>query len=124
MRAIARPPRRVMTKSQAEVRVRGLRPPKTNELMTAKPIDPVDIDYTGMEEGVRVRSPAGRIARCPCGRLGLGLVYANRRGRYDVSFWHAAVKDYAGAPPLKLDGCDFRSRSPRDLPKAAREMLP
>lgn len=83
-------------------------------------MEPRDIDYTTMELGQALRLPKGRIVSCPaCGKHGLLLVYAWRRGRYDVGIWHSAVKDHPGAPPLCGESCNFRGREKTDVRRVA-----
>ena len=84
-------------------------------------MEPRDIDYTRMDLGAAVRLPRGRIVDCPvCGKRGLLLVYAWRRGRYDVAIWHDAVKNTPGFAPLRGEGCDFHGTTLGEMRRVAK----
>lgn len=83
---------------------------------------PVDVDYTAMPVGKRVRSPRGEIRVCPrCGRRGLRQVFSHRRGRYRISYDHTAVRDAPGFAPLLIDGCSIAATKLAELPATERE---
>lgn len=61
--------------------------------MTADPENFERRDFETETLGRRLRSPRGVIAICRvCKRPGLARIYAARRGRYQVSWWHGAKR--------------------------------
>lgn len=84
--------------------------------------EPRDVDFTDMRIGARVRLPRGTVGECPrCGRRGLRLVFSWRPGRYEIAYWHMAVKDVPGFAPLLVDGCTIRASKKSELPKTERK---
>lgn len=91
-------------------------------MSAAANVQPRDIDYTTMDLGKRTRLPRGEIRVCPkCRRRGLRLVFAFRRGRYEISYWHTAVHDAPGFAPLCGEACSIRAATLAGLPASERD---
>lgn len=79
---------------------------------------PQNVDYTVMPVGKNIRMPKGTISICPkCRKPGLELIYSNRRGRYEVAYWHLALKDFTNMPPRLVSGCSIVTSSKNALNK-------
>jgi len=79
---------------------------------------PHEIDYSSLPIGSKIRNPKGVITKCPkCGANALELLFSQRKGRYEASYWHVGYKDVVGAPTLARKICRIICTTKKEFDK-------